>query len=216
MKTWGVIFDWDGVLVDSSRLHERSWEVLALEEGRELPEGHFRRGFGMKNEVIIPEVLGWAREKEEVSRLAIRKEAIYRSLVLTEGLDFLPGVKVFLERLREAGVGCAIGSSTERKNLACVLDGNGGWEWFAEVVSGDLVERGKPHPDIFLLAAKRLGVERAVVFEDAMVGIEAARRAGMPVVAVAGTHRAEELVHADRVVGRLDECTVEDVGRLVG
>lgn len=214
-QPWGAIFDWDGVMVDSSALHERSWEVFAEETGLPLPPGHFRRGFGMKNETIIPGILGWAQEASEVKALAERKETIYRRLVGEAGLAFLPGVEVLLSRLHDAGIPCAIGSSTERRNLSCVLDANGGWRWFHAVVSGDDVVRGKPEPDIFLRAAADLGVSRAVVFEDALVGIEAARRAGMAVIAVAGTHTRDELNHADAVVQRLDELSVDFVAARV-
>ena len=70
--TWGAIFDWDGVVIDSSRCHEESWERLAREEKRPLAEGHFHAGFGRKNEIIIPEILGWTRDTEEIERLSLR------------------------------------------------------------------------------------------------------------------------------------------------
>lgn len=175
-----------------------------------LPEGHFRRGFGMKNERIIPEVLGWAHDAGAITRLAASKEARYRELVAEMGLDPLPGVRVWLERLHASGIPCAIASSTERANIDCVLDRIGLRGYFSAIVSGDAVTHGKPAPDIFLKAAEALGGGAALVFEDALVGIEAARRAGMAVVAVTTTHPAHELKTADRVVDRLDELTVQE------
>src|SRR4029434_823236 len=73
--TWGAIFDWDGVIIDSSSHHEESWERLARETRRALPPGHFKKGFGRKNEFIIPEILEWTREAAEIARLSLRNEA---------------------------------------------------------------------------------------------------------------------------------------------
>jgi beta-phosphoglucomutase family hydrolase len=207
---WAAIFDWDGVIVDSSAQHEASWNVLAQREGRVLPAGHFKKGFGMKNEVIIPEVLGWAKEPAEIDRLARAKEQIYRDLVDRDGISPIPGVTEWLTTLKASGVPCAIGSSTHRLNIDCVLRHIHLADFFAAIVAGNDVTHGKPAPDIFLKAAERLGYlpTRCVVFEDAHVGIEAARAGGMKVVAVTTTHPAESLQDADVVVGRLDELTV--------
>ena len=211
---WCALFDWDGVVIDSSRLHEKSWEWMSATHGLPLPDGHFRRGFGMKNERIIPEVLGWAHEREHIADLASRKELRYRELVMEEGLAPLPGVSEWIERLHDAGVPISIASSTDRANIDCVLDVIGLRRFFHAIVSGDEVEHGKPAPDIFLKAAAKLGGLPALVFEDALVGIEAAHRANMAVVAVTTTHPAHELSMADLVVERLDSLTVEQAGQL--
>src|ERR1700678_3234443 len=112
----GAIFDWDGVIIDSSAAHEESWERLAREERRRLPPGHFKAGFGRKNEYIIPNILGWPGDPPEVRRLGRRKEQWYREVVRERGIDPLPGVREFLAALQAAAVPCAIGSSTEREN----------------------------------------------------------------------------------------------------
>jgi HAD superfamily hydrolase (TIGR01509 family) len=213
----GVIFDWDGVIIDSSQQHEASWERLAAEEGRALPAGHFKAGFGKKNEWIIPELLGWARAPAEIHRLSLRKEALYRAIVVERGLAALPGVREFLERLRDAGVPCCIGSSTHRENITTILGVLGFAGLFGGMVTAEDVTLGKPHPDVFLKAAAKIGRApgRCVVFEDAFAGIEAARAGGMKVVGVATTHPAEELEgKVDRVVQRLDELSVGDLMEL--
>lgn len=205
--TWAALFDWDGVIIDSSKHHEESWERLAREIAKPLPPGHFRQGFGRKNEFIIPELLGWASDEAEIRRLSLRKEALYREVVADWGLSALPGVRTWLERLREAGVPCAIGSSTHRANIDLSLGLIGLAPFFREIVTAEDVRQGKPAPEVFLTGAARLGVapERCVVFEDAHVGIAAARAGGMKVVGVATTHPAEELIAADLAVARLDE-----------
>ncbi len=214
----GAIFDWDGVIIDSSRQHEESWERLAAEEGRTLPAGHFKEGFGKKNEWIIPNLLHWSDEPGEIHRLSLRKEALYRVIVLERGLEALPGVRHFLERLRVAGVPCCIGSSTHRENIAAIIHVLGFEDFFAGMVTAEDVTRGKPHPDVFLKAAAKIGRAPAscVVFEDAFAGLEAAHAGGMKAVAVATTHPAERLTgRAHRVVHRLDELTVADLAELV-
>ncbi|HEX4084068.1 MAG TPA: HAD family phosphatase [Chthoniobacteraceae bacterium] len=211
---WGAIFDWDGVVIDSSRQHEESWERLAREVARPLPEGHFKAGFGRKNEFIIPQILQWETGQEAIHRLSLRKEALYREIVREGGLEPLPGVKTWLERLAAAGIPCAVGSSTHRENIEVSLDVLGLREYFRAIVSSEDVSHGKPDPEVFLKAGEKIGVppERCVVFEDAHVGIEAAHRAGMRVIAVATTNPLGDLGVADRAVERLDELTVEAVG----
>jgi HAD superfamily hydrolase (TIGR01509 family) len=211
--TWGAIFDWDGVIIDSSRHHEESWERLGREEGKVLPEGHFKAGFGRKNEFIIPELLGWTNEVAEIRRISLRKEALYREVVAEWGVEALPGVRTWLERLREAGVPCAIGSSTHRVNIDLSLGLIGLTPFFSEIVTAEDVNRGKPDPEVFLTAARRIerAPERCVVFEDAFVGIEAARAGGMRVVGVATTHPIEALGMADRAVRQLDELHAADL-----
>ena len=209
-----VIFDWDGVVVDSSNLHERSWEIIAARRALVLPPGHFKKGFGMKNNAIIP-ALGWATDPAAVDELACEKEQIYRDLVREHGIDPLPGVRELLCSLQAESLPAAIGSSTERANLDLLLDLMDLRRFFAAIVSGEEVAEGKPDPSIFLLAAERLGHPpgECLVIEDAPVGIEAARRAGMPVLAVATTNPPGTLQDANAVVHDLRGIGVEALRR---
>jgi beta-phosphoglucomutase family hydrolase len=218
MQPLGVIFDWDGVIVDSSRAHETAWELLGAETDRPLPAGHFKRSFGRKNDEIIPEILGWKVSPLELSRLGRRKEELYRQVLREQGIAPLPGVREFLVRLQTAGVPSAVGSSTERLNIDTIMAEIGLGGYFAAIVTADDTTRGKPDPQVFLLAAQRLGIapNRCVVFEDAFAGLQAARSGGMKAIAVATTHPAEKLRgHADRVVTRLDEVMVAELQALV-
>jgi beta-phosphoglucomutase family hydrolase len=205
----GVIFDWDGVVIDSSAQHERSWEILAKEISKPLPEGHFKLGFGKKNQVIIPGILQWASEEKEVQQLADRKEEIYRELVNQSGVHILPGARELLAALREEGIPAAVGSSTPRGNLNAIFAATGLDEYFEAVVCGDDVTNGKPSPDVFLLAAHKLGLSAAdcLVIEDAHAGIEAALRAGMRVRAVATTNPLPDLHEATDTVESLAGVT---------
>jgi beta-phosphoglucomutase family hydrolase len=206
----GAIFDWDGVIINSAAHHEASWEKLAGELKRVLPEGHFKKGFGMKNDKIIPELLGWTTDLAEISAISLRKEELYRELVRELGIAALPGVESWLSALRNADIPCVIGSSTHRENITTTLDVLGLSPFFADIVSAQDVKRGKPDPEVFLTAAARIGVPPSggIVFEDALVGIAAGHAAGMRVVAVTTTEPEEKLLHADWVVDRLDELSV--------
>ena len=169
----------------------------------------------MKNEQIIPDILHWTSDPEEIRNISLRKEVLYRDVVREQGIAPLPGVAAWLDALRGASVPCVIASSTHRENILCSLGVIGLAEYFAGIVSAEDVTRGKPDPDVFLRAAQKVNTPpaRCVVFEDAHVGIEAARRAGMKVVGVATTHSADALTGADRVVRRLDELSVAELSR---
>ncbi|MBI4027585.1 MAG: HAD family phosphatase [Verrucomicrobia bacterium] len=211
--SWGAIFDWDGVIIDSAAQHEESWERLAREEGRPLPPDHFKRGFGMKNERIIPDLLGWKVDAADIRRLSLRKEALYREIICERGVSPLPGVAQWLRQLREAQIPCVIGSSTHRANIEVTLDLIGLASCFSSMVTSEDVKHGKPNPEVFLLAAKQIACppERCVVFEDALVGIQAARAGCMKVVGVATTHSNTDLTGADVVVRRLDELDFQRI-----
>lgn len=207
----GVIFDWDGVVIDSSAQHEKSWELLAEEIQKPLPPGHFKAGFGKKNQEIIPGLLHWSTDPAEIRRLGERKEQLYRELVREQGVVILPGARELLEALRNASIPRSVGSSTPRSNLDAIFAATGLDGLFDAVVCGDDVINGKPAPDVFLLAAERLGLgpEDCLVIEDAHVGIEAAHRAGMKVLAVATTNPIEELRQATAAVPSLAGITPE-------
>jgi len=217
MQPWAAIFDWDGVIIDSSRQHELSWEWLAQHEKLPLPAGHFQRSFGMKNERIIPQLLHWTTDPAEINRLSWQKEEFYRQIVRESGIRALPGVRKFLERLDAAGIPRIIGSSTPRENIELVVELIGLRRYFNPIVAAADVTHGKPDPEVFLLCAQRLGFppQRCVVFEDAHVGIEAAHAARIKVIGVATTHPAESIRQADRVVQQLDELMPVDCAQLL-
>lgn len=203
----GALFDWDGVIIDSSVQHEKSWEMLADEIGKPLPPDHFVRGFGMKNQVIIPEVLGWTDDPDEIDTYSLRKEQLYREIIRKEGTRALAGVIDLLRMLADRKVPCAVASSTHRRNVETVFDAIGLRPFFDAIVTAEDVNHGKPHPEVFLKGAERIGRKPSdcVVFEDAHVGIEAGLAAGAKVVAVATTHPLAELGKAHMAVNSLEE-----------
>jgi len=207
----GALFDWDGVVIDSSAQHEESWEMLADEIGKPLPGDHFVRGFGMKNQVIIPRILGWTEDPDEIHEYSLRKEFLYREIVRQRGIDPLPGVTELLRLLRDHGVPCSVASSTHRENIETIFDAIGIREYFAAVVTAEDVSHGKPDPEVFLKGAEKIArkPEHCVVFEDALVGIEAGLAAGARVVAVATTNDIGQLGKAHAAVHSLQQVDWE-------
>lgn len=219
MPLSAVIFDFDGVVIDSHEAHERSWFALAEELGKTLTRETFVFTFGQRNESILP-FLGWAEEgdRERIQQLGDRKESLYRDILRAEGIVPLPGVMALLEELRANGIPCAIGTSTPRANVECVLEITGLGSFFTDIAASEDVSRGKPDPEVFLKAAAKLGAEPAtcVVIEDAHVGIRAAKAAGMKAVAVTTTHPVESLaVEApDRIEASLETVNAAFLRRL--
>lgn len=209
--TWGALFDWDGVIIDSANAHEKSWERLAAETGKPLPPDHFLRGFGKRNEVIFPEILQWTTDPDEIRVLSLRKEALYRDIVTEEGVRVLPGVRTYLQSLREAAVPCIVGTSTQRANVELIFEREDLADFFQDMVASEDVKKGKPDPEVFLIAADKAGFapEHCVVFEDAVYGIQAAKAGGMKSVGVLTTHAESGLPEADRQVKILDELPLD-------
>ena len=209
--TWGALFDWDGVIIDSANAHEKSWERLAAETGKPLPPDHFLRGFGKRNEVIFPEILQWTTDPDEIRVLSLRKEALYRDIVMEEGVRVLPGVRTYLQSLKDAGIPCIVGTSTQRANVELIFEREDLADFFQDMVASEDVKTGKPDPEVFLIAAEKAGVapEHCVVFEDAVYGIQAAKAGGMKSVGVLTTHAENGLPGADRQVKQLDELPLD-------
>jgi beta-phosphoglucomutase len=189
-----VIFDMDGVLVLSGPAHWVAWREAAGRHGIELSRAQFLSFNGLTNPDICRLLWGERATPQFVSALASAKEASFRSAIAAE-VPLAPGCRELLATLRTHGAGIAVGSSAPRENVDLVLDGGGIRPFFGAVVHADLVQRGKPAPDIFLRAAELLGLPPAqcVVVEDAPSGVRAAKAAGMRAVGVLTNHTADEL-----------------------
>lgn len=176
----GVLFDMDGVLVNNTQAHVKAFEIFCERYGVEDWQHKLQTAFGMGNDdimrLILPEEI--IREKG-MKALGEEKEAIYREVYAPE-IRPVRGLVELLEELRRRGIRCAVGSSGCRENVDFVLSNCGITDYFSCIVSGDRVTRCKPDPEIYLLAAEGLHLPSAecLVFEDARVGITAARRAG--------------------------------------
>jgi beta-phosphoglucomutase family hydrolase len=216
---YAVLWDVDGVLIDSGEQHRRAWEQLAREEDLPYSDAAFWATFGMRNSDIFPRMFGVSGPPERIATLGDRKEAIYRDLLKQEAVA-LPGAKELLAALHAAGYRQALGSSAPPANLEVIIQLLGIAPYLDAVVSGEQVAHGKPAPDIFLAGAERLGIPPAhcLVIEDAPAGVAAAHAGGMRCLAVrrAGQPDTPGLDAADALVDSLEHASVVLVDRLLG
>lgn len=206
---YGVIFDVDGVLVDSYQAHFRSWQIAAADFGFTVTEDDFRRNFGRKSHETIAERWGDQLSAEQVAAFEHRKEAAYRE-VIRALFPAMPGARELIAALHAGGFLLAVASSGPPENVGVVLDELGQRRVFQAVVTGDDVTHGKPDPQVFLLAAERLPMPPAhcAVIEDSPAGVAAAKAAGMLAIGFVSTgHTWASLGQADQRVATLSELS---------
>jgi len=209
-----VIWDMDGVLVDTFDGHFRAWSRLFAELGHPFTIDDFRATFGMNNRNIFKALLDRTLAEDEFHLLSDRKEEYFRQSVRGSTRP-LPGVEEWLQRFDRLGLSQAVGSSAPQQNIDVHLDELNIRHYFNAIASGANLP-GKPDPAVFLLAARLLNAAPAdcLVIEDSVQGVEAAKRAGMRCVAVLTTNPAELLQRADLVVPNLNHLTLEQLMEL--
>jgi beta-phosphoglucomutase family hydrolase len=209
-----VLWDMDGTLLDSADYHWLAWREVLAAEGFELTRKRFAESFGRRNDATLRAYFGEEFPLSEVERIGAIKEARYRELVRTRGVTFMPGVARWLARLNAEGWRQALASSASLENVEVILGALSIEDRFHAIVTAEDVSRGKPDPEVFLVAAARVSAPppRCVVIEDSAAGIEAARRAGMPTVGVLSSHASLE---SDLTVSTLDELEEDAFDRLL-
>ncbi len=212
-----VVWDMDGVIVDTGVYHRDAWIEAFGRRGVDFTAEDFSATFGTRNDDVIRRILGKKTPGERIWEISQEKEADYRRRV-AESITALPGVVALLAGLEDAGFGQALATSAPLVNVRQIIGGLQLWRYFDCIVTESDVAEGKPSPESFLLAAKTLNVPPAncVVIEDAVAGVSAARRAGMRCVAVTTTHPGRSLGQADIVVDSLEEASAAQLRRLLG
>jgi beta-phosphoglucomutase family hydrolase len=183
-----LIFDMDGVIIDSNPLHRQAWAAFNRRYGLETTEAMQRRMYGKRNDEIVRDYFGEGISPEEVDARGRAKERLYREMLTGRTEEMLvPGLRAFLERYRDLPMG--VGSNAEPENIALVLDETGLRRYFRAVVDGHQVRHAKPHPEVYLRVAELLETDPAecVVFEDSHSGAAAAVAAGMRVIGISTT-----------------------------
>ena len=214
-KFEAVLWDMDGVIVDTYQGHYSSWLQALAEVGQPFDEEVFRRTFGMNNRLILKTIFGRTLEEDFIQKISTRKEVIFRQDI--KGIVRpLPGVLDWLQRFKAMGVKQAVASSAPQENIDALLDELRVRSYFQAEAAGSSL-KGKPDPAVFLLAAELLGVDprHCLVIEDSIAGVEAAKRAGCRCLAVLTTNTAIELTKADLIVKDLSEFSKEKLEDLI-
>jgi beta-phosphoglucomutase len=209
-RNCAVLWDMDGVLVDTGDFHFQSWKQTFEELDVPFDKEDFKKTFGMNNTGILEWMYGRKPEPEEVARISDKKESLFRELVKGKA-EPLPGVLDWLQQFQAWEIKQAITSSAPPENIEVLVEELEIENYFDSIVSGfDLP--GKPNPDTFLKAAKAVQVQPAncVVIEDAIAGVAGAKNAGMKCIAVTTTNSASALENADYIFKNLGEMSRDD------
>jgi len=212
-----LLFDLDGTLIDSMPHHHGAWVEWHARRGLVIEsERFFAATAGRSNDEIFADMLP-GTAAAEILRLVEEKEALYRALA-APSLTLIAGAQAYVELARAAGLKLAVCTASTPPNMALAFERFGIDGWVEAVVSPADGLRGKPHPDIFLEAAKRLGVapEHCIVFEDAPLGVEGARRAGMKAVALTTTLDAAAFDGFDNLLAVVADFTAPELSNLLG
>ena len=217
MTIKALIFDMDGTIVHNMPAHNQAWQDTLAEAGVHIDQDEFhRRTSGQKNQEIIKLMLGSDLSEEQIAHWTLRKETLYRDR-FSSSIEPVPGLIELFERAAHLGIPMAVASAAPPENLSFILDGLEVRGYFQAIVGGEDVVNGKPDPEIFLKTANLLGCQPqdCLVFEDALGGIEAARRAGMDVIAVLTTLHKQEVAHLSNVIKAVPDYTTVDLDGLL-
>ena len=200
--TKAVIFDLDGTLLDNNSFHRKTWEAYLKNIEKVISPEEFNAYInGRTNKDAIEYIYGRKMSEEESTRYTLEKEALYRQ-IYKPFIKPVPGLLHFLEILHKKNIPMAIATSGIQPNIDFMFENLPIKHYFKVIVNSSHIINGKPHPEIYLKAASLLDIspKNCLVFEDAVVGINSAKAAGMKVIAVATTQTKEELSIADMIV----------------
>lgn len=208
-----VIFDLDGVIVDTATYHYQGWKMLADELGVPFDEQANEKLRGVPRRESLLALLGYNPGEDKIKTYTDKKNDFYLEKVKTlQPSDTLPGAKELIQALKSSGFKVALASSS--KNARLVLDLIQMTEMFDAIVDGTEISKGKPDPELFVKAAQLLGVsaDQSLVVEDAESGVAAAKAAGMAAIGV-GNQTA--LAQANLVVTSLEEVDVDKIKAII-
>lgn len=207
-----VLWDLDGVIADTGDYHYGAWQDVFGKKGVTFTKEDFMRHFGQRHDTIIRFALGDGLSREEFDAVTEEKQQNYRRRV-AENIRALPGTIELIKSLNQNKIKTAIASSAPLENIDIIIKGLKIDQCFQAITHGTEVTEGKPSPQIFLLAAEKLGVSpgNCVVIEDAIAGVAAAKTAGMKCLAVTNSHHQDSLRKADLIVDTLEKVTIKDL-----
>ncbi|MDQ6813857.1 MAG: HAD family phosphatase [Bacteroidota bacterium] len=210
----GVIFDMDGTLLESTEADYRAWEKVFNNYNKELSFEKYAPMLGVKSADVIRNEIGFFDE-EDVKRILKEKFDFFVDYVYENPIKPVRAAETFLKSLAQYPIKIALATSSRKEKMQMVLKQLDFMQYFDAIVTGDEVTHGKPAPDIFLLAAKRLALDTAdcMVIEDGPIGVAAAKRANMKCVAITETHNASQLSEADLVIDTYENADIREIAQ---
>ena len=207
-----IIFDMDGTLLESTEADYKAWERVFNDFNKRLTFEDYQPLLGIRSADVIKNQLG-ITEQDEVKRILKVKFDYFIEYVNENPVIPVDGAGTFLKALAQYNLKIGLATSSRKEKMRLLLEQLDFVQYFDTLVTGEEVENSKPAPDIFLMAAQRLGIspEECVVFEDGPIGVAAAKAAGMKCIAITATHPADKLGNADLIIDRYDRSNVADL-----
>lgn len=205
-----VIFDMDGTMIDNTSFHKKAWIEFAEKMGIHLTDEDYRNKIsGKRNDDILELLLGKKLREEEWQKLGEEKEQIYRK-IYSPHLKEVRGLKDLLDKLKKRKLKLGVATTSNKANRLFILQKLGIMNLFDVIIGSEQINNGKPHPEIYLKVAEKLGVDpvECLAFEDTPLGIKSAKSAGMTVVTVLTTHNIQELSEADYFIKDFTEVEI--------
>jgi beta-phosphoglucomutase family hydrolase len=214
-ETKAVIFDMDGVIVNNHDYHTRAWFAFCQKFNITTSKKELLSMFGGTNKDVLEQMFGRTLERNEIDKLAGEKEELYRELYKKEIAE-TPGLTPFLERVKSTGLQVGLATSAPPSNVEFVLGKLNIGSYFTVIVDDSEIVNGKPHPETYLRAIKKLKLfpENCVVIEDSVRGIKSARAAGTRVIGITTTNSKEELSLAHHIIESFNELKIRDLFKL--
>jgi beta-phosphoglucomutase family hydrolase len=207
----GVIFDMDGTLIETTEADYLAWKKVFYDYHKELSFEDYFPLIGMKSAVVVKTRLGL--DEEETKKALSQKMEYFSDIVKEKGIQVVPHAIKFLKQLKEEHLKIALATSSRQEKMELVLQLTNLLPYFEIIVTGDLVKKSKPAPDIFLKAAEKLQLQpqECLVIEDAANGVKAAKNAGMKCVAITTTHTEDLLQQADLVIDSYEDLDLQKI-----
>lgn len=216
-QPFAVVFDMDGVIVDSNPAHKLALIEFSHQHGYDLTDDEMKaKIYGRTNKDWIPNLLGNSLTEEQILQYEDEKESLFRKIYESD-IKPVNGLVPFLRQLDEYNVPRAIATSAPRANVDFTLEKTGIGSFFQTILDESHVTVGKPHPEIYLKTAEALGLPpgQCIVIEDSISGVEAARRAGCKVVGITTTHTPEEFDGTDKIINAFNDLSVPELKQLM-
>lgn len=216
MSKFAIIFDMDGVIVDSNPYHKIALKQFCRKHGYELTDEQlFQKIYGRTNKEWITNLMGNLPE-EQIQSYADEKEELYRQLYKND-IKPVKGLHSFLDQLDHHQIARAIGTSAPQSNVVFTLSKTNTSTYFDITLNDTFVTHSKPHPEIYLKVAQALGLpnSQCIVIEDSLSGVEAGKAAGSKVIGITTTHTQEELAHTDLVIDDFEKLSIDMLEDLV-